>query len=92
MSLSEGDVIQVKEAFKWVMQGLIAKELGGVAVVTKVKSENLPSCFGLLIKFNLVLNSFSFSRVCSRWVWSSVTQRQTATVTFCESAANNSEV
>ncbi|TNM85680.1 hypothetical protein fugu_007951 [Takifugu bimaculatus] len=35
MSLSEDDVIQVKEAFKWVMQGLIAKELGGVAVVTK---------------------------------------------------------
>lgn len=47
MSLSEDDVIQVKEAFKWVMQGLIAKELGGVAVVTKVKSKNIPSCFGL---------------------------------------------
>lgn len=47
MSLSEDDVIQVKEAFKWVMQGLIAKELGGVAVVTKVKTENIPSCFGL---------------------------------------------
>uniref|UniRef100_A0A7N8WW45 tRNA pseudouridine synthase Pus10 n=1 Tax=Mastacembelus armatus TaxID=205130 RepID=A0A7N8WW45_9TELE len=29
------DVIQVKEAFKWVMQGLVAKQLGGVAVVTK---------------------------------------------------------
>uniref|UniRef100_A0A7N9AWK8 tRNA pseudouridine synthase Pus10 n=1 Tax=Mastacembelus armatus TaxID=205130 RepID=A0A7N9AWK8_9TELE len=26
------DVIQVKEAFKWVMQGLVAKQLGGVAV------------------------------------------------------------
>uniref|UniRef100_A0A3B5A198 tRNA pseudouridine synthase Pus10 n=1 Tax=Stegastes partitus TaxID=144197 RepID=A0A3B5A198_9TELE len=26
------DVIQVKEAFKWIMQGLVAKELGGVAV------------------------------------------------------------
>lgn len=47
MSLSEDDVIQVKEAFKWVMQGLIAKELGGVAVVTKVKRKNIPSCFGL---------------------------------------------
>lgn len=47
MTLSEDDVIQVKEAFKWVMQGLIAKELGGVAVVTKVKSKNIASCFGL---------------------------------------------
>lgn len=37
-SLNEDDVIQVKEAFKWVMQGLVAKELGGVAVVTRVKS------------------------------------------------------
>ncbi|XP_047430923.1 putative tRNA pseudouridine synthase Pus10 [Mugil cephalus] len=29
------DVIQVKEAFKWIMQGLVSKELGGVAVVTR---------------------------------------------------------
>lgn len=34
--LGKDDVIQVKEAFKWIMQGLVAKELGGVAVVTKV--------------------------------------------------------
>ncbi|KAM9857412.1 tRNA pseudouridine synthase Pus10 [Aulostomus maculatus] len=33
--LSRDDVIQVKEAFKWIMQGLIAKELGGIAVVAK---------------------------------------------------------
>nr|XP_057930402.1 putative tRNA pseudouridine synthase Pus10 [Doryrhamphus excisus] len=33
--LSKDDVIQVKEAFKWVMQDLLGKELGGVAVVTK---------------------------------------------------------
>uniref|UniRef100_A0A3P8S811 tRNA pseudouridine synthase Pus10 n=1 Tax=Amphiprion percula TaxID=161767 RepID=A0A3P8S811_AMPPE len=33
--LDKDDVIQVKEAFKWIMQGLVAKELGGVAVVTK---------------------------------------------------------
>lgn len=33
--LDKDDVVQVKEAFKWVMQGLVAKELGGVAVVTK---------------------------------------------------------
>ncbi|XP_029992041.1 tRNA pseudouridine synthase Pus10 [Sphaeramia orbicularis] len=33
--LGKDDVIQVKEAFKWIMQSLVAKELGGVAVVTK---------------------------------------------------------
>ncbi|XP_028266816.1 tRNA pseudouridine synthase Pus10 [Parambassis ranga] len=33
--LDKDDVIQVKEAFKWIMQGQVAKELGGVAVVTK---------------------------------------------------------
>lgn len=26
----------MKEAFKWIMQGLVAKELGGVAVVIRV--------------------------------------------------------
>uniref|UniRef100_A0A669C7E2 tRNA pseudouridine synthase Pus10 n=1 Tax=Oreochromis niloticus TaxID=8128 RepID=A0A669C7E2_ORENI len=34
--LNKDDVIQVKEAFKWIMQGMVAKELGGTAVVTKV--------------------------------------------------------
>lgn len=34
--LDKDDVVQVKEAFKWVMQGLVAKELGGVSVFTKV--------------------------------------------------------
>ncbi|KAM9770628.1 tRNA pseudouridine synthase Pus10 isoform 2-T2 [Menidia menidia] len=29
------DVIQVKEAFKWIMQSLVGKELGGISVVTK---------------------------------------------------------
>ncbi|KAM9315070.1 tRNA pseudouridine synthase Pus10 isoform 1-T3 [Pholidichthys leucotaenia] len=33
--LDKDDVIQVKEAFKWIMQGMVAKKLGGVAVVTK---------------------------------------------------------
>uniref|UniRef100_A0A8C9Z063 tRNA pseudouridine synthase Pus10 n=1 Tax=Sander lucioperca TaxID=283035 RepID=A0A8C9Z063_SANLU len=32
MAVDKDDIIQVKEAFKWVMQGLVAKELGGVAV------------------------------------------------------------
>lgn len=36
MAVDKDDVIQVKEAFKWVMQDLVAKELGGVAVVTRV--------------------------------------------------------
>lgn len=36
--LDKDDVVPVKEAFKWVMQGLLARELGGVAVVTKVTS------------------------------------------------------
>ncbi|XP_039674996.1 putative tRNA pseudouridine synthase Pus10 [Perca fluviatilis] len=35
MAVDKDDIIQVKEAFKWVMQGLVAKELGGVAVVTR---------------------------------------------------------
>lgn len=33
--LGKDDVIQVKEAFKWVMQSLVSKALGGAAVVTK---------------------------------------------------------
>ena len=36
MCLNKDDVIQVKEAFKWIMQGLISKEMGGKPVVTKV--------------------------------------------------------
>uniref|UniRef100_A0A3Q0RL78 tRNA pseudouridine synthase Pus10 n=1 Tax=Amphilophus citrinellus TaxID=61819 RepID=A0A3Q0RL78_AMPCI len=47
--LNKDDVIQVKEAFKWIMQGMVAKELGGVAVVTKVSCTQLatacPDCF-----------------------------------------------
>ncbi|XP_054461095.1 LOW QUALITY PROTEIN: putative tRNA pseudouridine synthase Pus10 [Anoplopoma fimbria] len=35
MAVDKDDVIQVKEAFKWIMQGQVAKELGGVAVVTR---------------------------------------------------------
>ncbi|XP_075993042.1 tRNA pseudouridine synthase Pus10 [Genypterus blacodes] len=35
VAFCKDDIIQVKEAFKWVMQGLVAKELSGVAVVTK---------------------------------------------------------
>uniref|UniRef100_A0A674BF08 tRNA pseudouridine synthase Pus10 n=1 Tax=Salmo trutta TaxID=8032 RepID=A0A674BF08_SALTR len=35
MCLDMDDVIQVKEAFKWTMQGLVSKELGGVPVVNK---------------------------------------------------------
>ncbi|KAM4750381.1 tRNA pseudouridine synthase Pus10 [Anableps anableps] len=33
--LDKDDVIQVKEAFKWIMQGLVTKQLEGVAVVSK---------------------------------------------------------
>lgn len=36
IAVDKDDLIQVKEAFKWVMQDLVAKELGGVAVLTKV--------------------------------------------------------
>ncbi|XP_051240812.1 putative tRNA pseudouridine synthase Pus10 isoform X2 [Dicentrarchus labrax] len=35
VALDKDDVIQVKEAFKWIMQGLVARALGGVAVVTR---------------------------------------------------------
>ncbi|KAI3353550.1 hypothetical protein L3Q82_020070, partial [Scortum barcoo] len=35
VAVDKDDVIQVKEAFKWIMQGQVAKELGGVAVVTR---------------------------------------------------------
>nr|XP_040043610.1 putative tRNA pseudouridine synthase Pus10 isoform X1 [Gasterosteus aculeatus aculeatus] len=34
-ALGKDDVVPVKEAFKWIMQGLVAKELGGVAVVIR---------------------------------------------------------
>lgn len=36
VAADKDDAIQVKEAFKWIMQGPVAKELGGVAVVTRV--------------------------------------------------------
>ncbi|XP_072239728.1 tRNA pseudouridine synthase Pus10 [Leuresthes tenuis] len=35
LTLDKNDVIQVKEAFKWIMQSLVGKELGGISVVTK---------------------------------------------------------
>ncbi|KAK5865437.1 hypothetical protein PBY51_019707 [Eleginops maclovinus] len=35
MAVDKDDVVQVKEAFKWVLQGLVTKEMGGVAVVTR---------------------------------------------------------
>ncbi|KAK1887095.1 putative tRNA pseudouridine synthase Pus10 [Dissostichus eleginoides] len=35
MVVDKDDVVQVKEAFKWVLQGLVAKEIGGVAVVAR---------------------------------------------------------
>lgn len=35
VALDKDDVIQVKEAFKWIIQGPLSKELGGVAVVTR---------------------------------------------------------
>lgn len=34
-ALDKDDVIQVKEAFKWIIQGPLSKELGGIAVVTR---------------------------------------------------------
>ncbi|XP_035516004.1 putative tRNA pseudouridine synthase Pus10 [Morone saxatilis] len=51
IALDKDDVIQVKEAFKWIMQGLVAKALGGVAVVTRVDADchflatTCPDCF-----------------------------------------------
>uniref|UniRef100_A0A8C5HLC3 tRNA pseudouridine(55) synthase n=1 Tax=Gouania willdenowi TaxID=441366 RepID=A0A8C5HLC3_GOUWI len=45
LALDKDDVIQVKEAFKWVMQNLLLKELSGVAVVTK-------STFEVGVEFN----------------------------------------
>ncbi|KAF0036879.1 hypothetical protein F2P81_009753 [Scophthalmus maximus] len=33
--LDKDDIIPLKEAFKWIMQGLVSKELGGAVVVTK---------------------------------------------------------
>lgn len=35
VAVDKDDIIQVKEAFKWILQGLVSKELGGVAVVTR---------------------------------------------------------
>ncbi|XP_013884239.1 tRNA pseudouridine synthase Pus10 isoform X5 [Austrofundulus limnaeus] len=37
--ITRDDVIQVKEAFKWTLQGLVAKEIGGIAVVNKSSFE-----------------------------------------------------
>ncbi|KAM8842111.1 tRNA pseudouridine synthase Pus10 [Synchiropus picturatus] len=37
--LDKDDVIPVKEVYKWIMQGLVSRELGGVAVVTKAPLE-----------------------------------------------------
>ncbi|XP_020495310.1 putative tRNA pseudouridine synthase Pus10 [Labrus bergylta] len=34
-AVDKEDFIQVKEAFKWILQGLVSKELGGIAVVTR---------------------------------------------------------
>ncbi|XP_010887602.1 putative tRNA pseudouridine synthase Pus10 [Esox lucius] len=39
MLLDKDDVIKVKDAFKWIMQGLVSKELGGVSVVTKINRQ-----------------------------------------------------
>ncbi|KAM7009319.1 tRNA pseudouridine synthase Pus10 [Tautogolabrus adspersus] len=35
VAVDKDDIIQVKEAFKWILQGLVSKELGGIAVVTR---------------------------------------------------------
>uniref|UniRef100_A0A671TH36 tRNA pseudouridine synthase Pus10 n=1 Tax=Sparus aurata TaxID=8175 RepID=A0A671TH36_SPAAU len=39
IAVDRDDLIQVKEAFKWIMQGLVAKELGGVASLFEVSVE-----------------------------------------------------
>ncbi|KAL1006103.1 hypothetical protein UPYG_G00067910 [Umbra pygmaea] len=39
MCLDKDDVIPVKEAFKWIMQGLVSKQLGGIPVVTKISRQ-----------------------------------------------------
>lgn len=58
--LDKDDVIQVKEAFKWIIQGLVAKELPGVAVVGKVgRIKTLkaqPVDIKLSVKINVKLN------------------------------------
>ncbi|XP_051939748.1 putative tRNA pseudouridine synthase Pus10 isoform X2 [Hippocampus zosterae] len=43
-ALGRRDVIQVKEAFKWIMQGPLARELGAVAVAAKSPLE-VSVCF-----------------------------------------------
>uniref|UniRef100_A0A3P8Y9B4 tRNA pseudouridine synthase Pus10 n=1 Tax=Esox lucius TaxID=8010 RepID=A0A3P8Y9B4_ESOLU len=59
MLLDKDDVIKVKDAFKWIMQGLVSKELGGVSVfevgVGFTHPETDSDCHFLLI---LWLNSF----------------------------------
>jgi len=55
LALDKNDVIQVKEAFKWIMQSLVGKELGGISVVTKVgnihyeneSTSEFEECFGV---------------------------------------------
>jgi len=36
LAVDKDDLVQVKETFKWVMQGAVAQELGGVPVVIRV--------------------------------------------------------
>ena len=43
MTRVKDDIVPLKEAFKWSVQGLIATELGGVSVVTRVTLHNSQS-------------------------------------------------
>lgn len=61
MAVDKDDVVQVKEAFKWVMQDLVAKELGGVAVVNKVGEDGDGRFLGFhRLNFDGMLTDFVF--------------------------------
>ena len=58
MTRVKDDIVPLKEAFKWSVQGLIATELGGVSVATRVTLRNSQSLHlpQLSIFFNLSLH------------------------------------
>lgn len=50
MCLDKEDVVQVKDAFKWAVQGLVGKELGA-SVLTKVSASLANVTFTTLVSF-----------------------------------------
>ena len=59
MTRVKDDIVPLKEAFKWSVQGLIATELGGVSVATRVTLRNSQSLRlpQLLIMFTFIFAS-----------------------------------